>query len=240
LRDHYLPRLVPDGTLACRQQALTRLAALLPGPAGLPPGPLPEDDSAGVPIRATPGHLVRAGRIVWQISVFMPAELDEEQARTLLERAGIDPGRAGGYWQRVRQHFKEIEEWLLTLTPERDLLSNALCWALPALADLDPPFARLALNPDTWVVRALNNAALTPADRQRRAAAARSPRFGYVLNNALLHVVAALANNHFDEIAHHLEHPNLKGGYTHLMPAYLFAVLSAKVETLRQLAVPSA
>jgi hypothetical protein len=33
-----------------------------------------------------------------------------------------------------------------------------------------------------------------------------------------------------------MRHPNLIGGYTHLMPQYLLSVLLAKVLTLRELA----
>jgi hypothetical protein len=48
-----------------------------------------------------------------------------------------------------------------------------------------------------------------------------------------LHVLAAMANNHFGDIADLLEHPSLVGRYTRLMPHYLFAVLLEKVEVLR-------
>jgi hypothetical protein len=59
--------------------------------------------------------------------------------------------------------------------------------------------------------------------------------FRHVLNNALLHVMAALANNHFEVIFDLLDHPSLIGGYTRLMPHYLFAVLLEKVDVLRSL-----
>ena len=57
-----------------------------------------------------------------------------------------------------------------------------------------------------------------------------------MLNNALLHVLGALANNHFMAIRDLLDHPNLIGSYTGLMPHYLFAVLFHKVKTIRNLA----
>jgi hypothetical protein len=60
--------------------------------------------------------------------------------------------------------------------------------------------------------------------------------FAHCLNNALLHVLGALANNHFGKIEEFLGHPFLVGRYTHLMPHYLFAVLFGKVVILRQLA----
>src|SRR5262245_19016605 len=52
---------------------------------------------------------------------------------------------------------------------------------------------------------------------------------------ALLHALGGLANNHFLHIRDFLEHPLLRGGYTHLMPHYLFAVLVEKVLVLRRL-----
>jgi hypothetical protein len=58
---------------------------------------------------------------------------------------------------------------------------------------------------------------------------------GKNLNNSLLHVLAALANNHFEMIADLLDHPSLVGGYTGLMPHYLFAVLFEKVTVLHAL-----
>ena len=59
--------------------------------------------------------------------------------------------------------------------------------------------------------------------------------FGHILNNALLHVLGAIANNHFMVIEDFLDHPFLVGGYSHLMPSYVFAVLFEKVAILRQL-----
>jgi hypothetical protein len=58
------------------------------------------------------------------------------------------------------------------------------------------------------------------------------PRY---LNNTLLHVFGALANNHFETILDLLRHPHLLGGYTDLFPHYVFGVLLGKVETLRRL-----
>ena len=62
------------------------------------------------------------------------------------------------------------------------------------------------------------------------------PYFEHVVNNALLHVLASLANNHFMLIRDYFDHPCIMGRYTRLMPHYLFAVLFQKVSILRQLA----
>jgi hypothetical protein len=87
---------------------------------------------------------------------------------------------------------------------------------LPFVADADPAFAKKALDLSTW-----KNV---------------TPWFEHVANNALLHVLGALANNHFMLIRDYLDHPCLYGNYTHLMPHYLFAVLFQKVSVLRQIA----
>ncbi len=94
-------------------------------------------------------------------------------------------------------------------------LWNPLCMTLPFVADVDPAFAKKALDPNTW-----NNERLP---------------FRCVINNALLHVLGSLANNHFMLIRDYLDHPCLYGNYTHLMPHYLFALLFQKVSILRQL-----
>jgi hypothetical protein len=115
-------------------------------------------------------------------------------------------------------------------------LFNALCIVLPFIADADPDFARMALTPETWHNLVLANRDLTEAARARQLEWANGPWFAGVLNNALLHVFGALANNHFLLIEDYLDHPHLDGRYTHLMPHYLFAVLFEKVAILRELA----
>ena len=87
---------------------------------------------------------------------------------------------------------------------------------LPFIADVDPAFAKKALDLDTW--------------------GKTHPCLEHVVNNALLHVLASLANNHFMLIRDYLDHPCLFGRYTRLMPHYMFAVLFQKVSILRQLA----
>ena len=54
-------------------------------------------------------------------------------------------------------------------------------------------------------------------------------------NNALLHVIASLANNQFDQIESFLNHPAQEGFYTFLMPHYLGAILHQKVLVMNEL-----
>ena len=60
--------------------------------------------------------------------------------------------------------------------------------------------------------------------------------FRRVLNNALLHVIAALACNRFEAVLDLLDHPNLTGYYTSMIPHYLLAVLVEKVQVLYEMA----
>jgi hypothetical protein len=129
----------------------------------------------------------------------------------------------------------------MTLPANECVLSNNLCFVLPPLADVDPPFAALALDPDTWRSIVLANCNISPEERRRWLNAIEHGYLRHGINNALLHVLGSLANNHFMAIRTYLTHPCVYGGYTHLMPHYIFAVLFAKVSILRQLATePSA
>ena len=159
----------------------------------------------------TPGHSLSAEGIRWKIGMFCDMSI------TLLK--GYRPPCLGeddevteaDFWAAIPQ----IEAWLLTLDPSDSYLSNLLCMTLPFIADTDPVFAKKALDLNTW--------------------GETHPWFEHVVNNALLHVLASLANNHFMLIRDYLNHPCLMGRYTRLMPHYIFAVLFEKVGILRQL-----
>ena len=116
------------------------------------------------------------------------------------------------------------------------MLFNALSYVLAPVSDLDPAFAKLALDLDTWRSIVRTDQTLDEATRSQRLRAIDCGHLPHAINNALLHVLAALANNHFGVIADFLDHPCLSGAYTGLIPHYLFAVLLEKVKTLRSLA----
>jgi hypothetical protein len=130
----------------------------------------------------------------------------------------------------------KIKEWLLGLAIDGDVLLNAACMVLPIMADVDPPFVKLALDPQTWRSMARANATVSEETRQKWIDHINHGRIRHAMHNALLHVFGSLANNHFLEIGDYLDHPYLYGSYTGLMPHYLFAVLYQKVSILRQLA----
>ena len=180
----------------------------------------------------------QAGRIRWRIELFAgfdsallwyPAAKEEQQRLS-----------ACADW--ATEHRIEIESRFLSLYARsaRDIpvedcaLWNALCMVLPWIADVDPGFARMALDKDTWRTLTVTNHALTAKERDERLRLI-DGHFGHILNNALLHVLGVLANNQFLEIRHYLNHPNLRGGYTYHMPYYLFTVLFEKAAVLREL-----
>ncbi len=132
-----------------------------------------------------------------------------------------------------------IKPWLMSLAVDDSVLLNGLCMILPLIADFDPPFVKLALDPETWRSLVMSNADVPEEQRQMWLEAIDHGHFRHAVNNALLHVVGALANNNFMLIRDYLEHPCLHGGYTGLMPHYLFALLFQKVSILRQLASDS-
>jgi len=182
--------------------------------------------------KATPGHVIRDGRIVWRIELFVPLEM------ALRCPAFGDEVPAGEddpwYWFAARADAAKA--WLAGLPANTDTLANSLCMVLPFLADLDPAFARLALDRETWRAATMTDRTLTDDELETRLRFVDGNWFGHIVNNALLHVLGQLANNHFLSIRQYLDHPQLRGSYSHLMPHYLFALLAEKVNALRQMA----
>ena len=204
------------------QRAACRLAELLPlGPLSANCRKITREDFLDFLFQeSSPAFRIEGGRIVWEIELFIRREFSERRNLP----APIE---------NLPASLPELGRWLLCQLPGCELMNN-LCYALPFLADANPSFAKLALDPETW-----RKIALADHDEDERA-----ERLEYVegswwshgLNNALLHVLGALANNHFEAIKSFLDHPYLVARYTHLMPHYLFAVLFGKVAILRQLA----
>ena len=206
------------------QEATRRLAELLPL------GPLTsstisrEDFKEFLFQEATPSFCFRDGRIVWRIGLFVDRSLCSLYCRNLPESALDNPDR-----------LPEVRQWLMSLPADSTELANMLCMALPFIADADPAFAKLVLDKETWRKVVLADRGITEEQRAKRLKTVGGPWFGHVLNNALLHTFGSIANNHFLLIEDFLDHPFLVGGYSHLTPSYVFAVLVEKVAILRQL-----
>jgi hypothetical protein len=215
-----------EGRLPEWQGATCRLAELLPlGPLSENTSKISHDDFPGfLSQEATPSFCIEEGRILWRIRLFSDWSLCSAYCPTLPPSA-----------LENRARLPKVRQWLMNLPVDSPELANALCMALPFVADADPGFAKLALDPETWrgVVQADRD--ITEEQRTKRVKCLDGPWFAHVLNNALLHVLGGLASNHFMMIEEFLDHPNLVGGYTHLMPHYLFAVLFEKVAILRRI-----
>ncbi|WP_152054390.1 hypothetical protein [Tautonia marina] len=126
-------------------------------------------------------------------------------------------------------------ERIVEIPVDNSALWNALSLVAPILADADPSLLRRLLDPETYRRRVDADRDVPPETFQERQRIL-GKWFGHVLNNALLHAVAGLANNHFGEIAGLLGHPNVQGRYTDLMLHYTFAILFEKVRILHGLA----
>lgn len=218
-----------SGNRAGWQGATSRLAEALPL-GQLPPDATPLDRADFQRFLfqpATPTYAFREGRIAWRVQLFMQLDLGE----ALRCWSPLYPGPEASSQETISR-LSQVKQWILGLAVDDARLWNVLCGVLPAVADTDPAIARLVLHPDTWKarVRAGPVAAVTKELRFLDGF-----WFGHVLNNALLHVLGALANNHFEAIRNYLDHPHLRGAYTHLIPHYLFAVLWEKVAALRRL-----
>ena len=181
---------------------------------------------------ATPAHVVRGGRVVWRAELFVPLEV----VLGCPAFGGDRPGEGGDPWDWFAARADAARAWLMGLPAGTDTLANSLCMVLPFLADLDPAFARPALDRETWRAATMTDRTLTDDERAGRLKFVESVWFGHIINNALLHVLGSLANNQFESIRDHLRHPHLRGGYTRLMPGYLFAVLVEKAAALRVMA----
>lgn len=219
------------GRLSEWQDAARRLADYLPlGPLPANAPTLDRQHFARLLFQeARPAFLTRGGRIIWRIELFMP--LDVALRCPVFEE---DADAAADGWERFLGRVEDVKRWLLGL-PLDCQWANSMCFVLPFLADADPTFVKLALDPDIWRGIVVADQSITEEDRAKRLRFVDGEWFAHVLNNALLHALGGLANNHFPVIRDFLDHPLLRGSYTHLMPHYLFAVLFEKLGVLRRL-----
>jgi hypothetical protein len=214
-------------------QAVTKLSEALPLP-GTQIAALKAEDFKDFMFQgATPAFSISHGSIRWRIGLYASAEISLGLCRPpCMDLRDNDEDRMREFLAKLPQ----IKSWLMTLPVTDCMLSNAMCMVLPFLADVDPLFVGLALDPDTWRSIVISHPTASEDERQRRLGAIQHGYLRHGMNNALLHVLGSLANNHFMLVRDYLGHPCLYGNYTHLMPHYLFAVLFGKVSILRQLA----
>jgi hypothetical protein len=216
------------------QRATSRLAELLPlGPLATNSPKINRDDFKEFLFQpAKPSFSVREGRIVWQITLYM----DLEMCFCCWRSCSSEPMDGPETLAEFLADLPAVRHWLMNMPVDSTQLANSLCSVLPHIADADPGFAKLALDPETWRSVVAADRTTTDEERTKRLQMIDGQWFGHVLNNALLHVLGALANNNFLVIEDFLDHPYLVGGYSHLMSHYIFAVLVEKVMILRQLA----
>ena len=176
---------------------------------------------------ASPDYAIRDGKIHWQISVFVPMDWTEAVKMSPLPPECQPKGATD-----TARSIEATKRWMLGASAQDFGLFNPLCMALPCIADVDPAFARSKLDVEAWRDRIRSNPAFTDAERALELAALDGSTLRTVLHNALLHVIAVLANNHFGEIRHLINNPNFTGRYTPLVMHYLFAVLFSKVQIL--------
>ncbi len=165
--------------------------------------------------------------LVWQI-----------KPKCLLDLSGYilqEPWTAVPNLDDTGSWLPQFKDWLMQIPPHSNQFYHSLCSGLPYIAYFDPAFAKLALDRTTWETIVERDPNM-PAERRLHLLERFDGRmFRNVLNNALLHVFAALAGNHFFTIGELLDHPCIQGGYTHLMPYYLFAILLGKTRVLLRL-----
>jgi hypothetical protein len=175
---------------------------------------------------------VRDGRIAWRIELFVAWDWGAED---VLYRPSIGRVPLADGVGELRRVLPEARHWILSQPVDESFLWNLLCVGLVPIADIDPEFAKRALDPETWRAIVLGDCGI---DGETRALRLRviDGYFHCVLNNALLHVMGSLACNHFEVVTGLLDHPARLGGYTSMMPHYLFAVLLEQVKVLHAIA----
>jgi hypothetical protein len=216
------------GQLSGWQRATNRLSDFLPLGSLAPDSPdiSREEFKEFLFQDAKPSMSMRDGRIIWKIELYMSPDFCVPSCPS----CPVFPTDL----EKFQARLPDVQHWLMSFPVDSIELYNALCTVLPFIADADPAFAKLALDLDTWRDIVIRDSDITDDVRTKWLRRIEG-YFGHVLNNSLLHILGSLANNHFLLIGDFLDHPRLRGGYAHLKPHYLFAVLLEKVAMLRQL-----
>ena len=218
------------------QRVARDLAAALPTREGRPGIPIDEDFLKGfLHGLAEADFRIRQGRIIWRITNFMPLELDDQSASRVLELMYDAPVDEVGATERLLSEFDEFEDWFLGPLPDVIFVINAMCSLLPCCVEIDVDFVCRAFDLETRIERIRSDISLGEKERKSKLDEWSKLVVMHGFNNALLHVIASLANNHFDQIETFLDHPAREGFYTFLMPHYLIAILHQKVRVVNEL-----
>lgn len=213
------------------QSAVTSLADFLPINSNTSK-PNAEHFDSFMFTKATPNFTVSVRGLRWKISLFIPVDwkCDDFWPQFLpAQETAVDRER------NFLDNLPQIKRRLMKLSVLDSDLLNGLSFLLPLIADVDPAFVKLAMDPQTWRTLVESNADLTESDRRKMLESIEHGHFRHATNNALLHVFAGLGNNRFLELRDYLDHPCLYGSYAGLMPHYLFALLFQKVSILHDL-----
>lgn len=213
------------------QDAVTQLADTLPPNKNSSP-PSVEQFSDFMFSKPTFGATVSDNEIHWEISICIAIDFGE-QTMWMPLFPKLDTQSERRKWFRRNTEF--IVKSLTEMSVLDPLLMNSLCVVVPMLADDHPTTAIMLLDPETWRTLATKKSEVSDEERDKVLSDIAHGYFPHVLNNALLHLFAAVANNHFLRIRECLDHPCLYGSYTGLIPHYLFAILFQKVCKLYEL-----
>ena len=143
-------------------------------------------------------HLVREGRVVWRIELFIGWDFGLEYMLNMSGAASTREAQEPGpecSFDELQRRLPEVKRWFLALPADGSVLFNALSFVLAPVSDLDPAFAKLALDLDTWRSIVRTDQTLDEAIKSQRLGAIDCGDLPHAINNALLHVLAALANN---------------------------------------------
>jgi hypothetical protein len=183
------------------------------------------------PVTAS-SHVVRDGRIFWRIELAVGWD---SAARDVLYRPTNGWVPTPDPLEKLRRELPEARRWIMSQPVDGSSLWHLLTVGLVPIADMEPAFAKLALDPETWREVVLADRGIDEETRGRRLVMV-DGYFRRVLNNALLHVMGALACNYFEVVLDLLDHPDLYGGsYTSMKPHYPFAVLFQKTRILHNM-----
>jgi hypothetical protein len=170
--------------------AIDRLLDALPDPA-TGKNPTPPDATKYAEFMFQPvtssSYRVQDGRIAWRIELAVDWN---SAARDVLYRPASDWVPPTDAVEELCRNLPEAGRWIMSQQPDGSALWHLLTVGLVPVADLDPAFAALALDPETWRGIVLGDREIDEETRGRRLKMV-DGYFRRVLNNALLHVMGS-------------------------------------------------